>query len=251
VGKDILTTHSVYWPTLLMGVGLPVPRQILAHGWWVVGDTKMSKSLGNFFTIREILAQDAQPERMGEIIRFMMLGSHYRSPLNYSGEALENAHAALSRVYKVAARIERLDIEPLEPLNDNPWIERFTLAMSDDFNTPEALAVVFDLVRKINKKLDAEQGCASEIAAFNTMRVTLGIAYQAPDEFLGTSMGDAGAIIAGGLTAEEIQALLQQRSQAKTEKNWGRADEIRDQLLAIGISIEDKPGGEFSWSLKR
>jgi cysteinyl-tRNA synthetase len=221
------------------------------NGYVQIDKEKMSKSLGNFFTIREILAQDSQPARMGEIIRFMMLGSHYRSPLNYSGEALENAHAALERIYKVADRVAKADIGSMDPAKTNAWMERFERAMSDDFNTPEALAVLFDLARVINKQLDGDKDCVQEVAAFTAICATLGVAYQDPEAFLGTSIGDVDAIVAGELTAGKIQSLLEERNTAKAEKNWGRADEIRDQLVAVGVSIEDKSGGEFSWSVKR
>ena len=221
------------------------------NGYVQIDKEKMSKSLGNFFTIREILAQDARAERMGEVIRFMMLSSHYRSPLNYSGEALENAHAALDRIYKLADRLIQENIDATMPAGDNPWMERFKHAMSDDFNTPEALAVLFDVVRAINKQLDSELEGEQEVAAFDQICSVLGIAYQGPAKFLGTSIDDQQAIIAGELSAAEVHALLEERSAAKIDKNWARADEIRDHLVAIGISIEDKPGGAFSWSLKR
>jgi cysteinyl-tRNA synthetase len=220
------------------------------NGYVQIDKEKMSKSLGNYFTIREILAQDSQPARMGEVIRFMALASHYRSPLNYSGEALENARLALIRIYKVANRLDTADLGVTAPEEHNSWIKRFKQAMSDDFNTPEALAVLFDVARSINKQLDSGTECAPEIAAFSSMCNTLGIAYQDPATFLGISIADQGKIVAGELTAAEVQALLEERNVAKNDKNWARADEIRDQLVALGVSIEDKPGGEFSWSVK-
>ena len=220
------------------------------NGYVQIDKEKMSKSLGNYFTVREILAQDSQPARMGEVIRFMALASHYRSPLNYSGEALENARLALIRIYKVANRLDTADLGVTAPEEHNSWIKRFKQAMSDDFNTPEALAVLFDVARAINKKLDCATECVPEISAFSLMCNTLGIAYQDPATFLGISIVDQGKIVAGELTATDVQALLEERSVAKNDKNWARADEIRDQLVALGVSIEDKPGGEFSWSLK-
>lgn len=221
------------------------------NGYVQIDKEKMSKSLGNYFTIREILAQDSQPARMGEVIRFMVLASHYRSPLNYSDETLENAHSALDRLYKVAERIKDINVDLTGNLDNSHWIERFNLAMSDDFNTPEALAVLFDLARTINKQLDSGGDCGHEIAAFNKMCSTLGIAYQDSAEFLGSLLGDQDIIVAGDLTAGDVQSLLEERSVAKTDKNWARADEIRGQLVAIGVSIEDKSGGEFSWTVKR
>jgi len=220
------------------------------NGYVQIDKEKMSKSLGNFFTIREILAQDSLPERMGEIIRFMVLGSHYRSPLNYSDDALHNAHAALARIYKLAERIEDSPAEE-QPDAGNSWMQRFGQAMSDDFNTPEALAVLFDLIRSMNKQLDEAQGVAQEIAAFRGICEVLGIAYQDPAIFLGSVIADQQAIVTGDLSAADINALLEERSAAKAEKNWARADEIRAQLTDLNIVIEDKPGGAFSWTLKR
>lgn len=221
------------------------------NGYVQIDKEKMSKSLGNFFTIREILAQDTLPGRMGEIIRFMVLGSHYRSPLNYSDVALENAHAALARVYKLAERIQSADAAVVTVSNDSEWLQRFNQAMSDDFNTPEALAVLFELIRSLNKQLDANIDCAQGVSAFRRICEILGIAYQNPSIFLGSVIEDQQAIVAGDLSAGDINCLLQERSAAKADKNWGRADEIRDQLSELNISIEDKPGGAFSWSIKR
>ncbi len=220
------------------------------NGYVQIDDEKMSKSLGNFFTIREILAQDRQPKRMGEIIRFMMLGSHYRSPLNYSGQALENARTALERIYKVAQRIEDsgIVVDKVEPAA--PWLDKFQAAMRDDFNTPEALAALFELVREINRQLDTNEYHLPSVAAFNAICKTLGIAYQSPAQFLGASFADQEAIVVGELTGANIQKLLDQRAGAKQQKDWDRADQIRDQLNALGIRIEDKPDGTSSWSCK-
>jgi len=219
------------------------------NGYVQIDKEKMSKSLGNFFTIREILAQDSLPERMGEIIRFMVLGSHYRSPLNYSDDALHNARAALIRVYKLAERIESLAGDEALAA-DNAWMQRFDQAMSDDFNTPEALAVLFDLIRNLNKQLDTGSADTQSIGAFRRICTVLGIAYQTPAVFLGLEIKDRQATVAGDLSAADIDALLEERSVAKADKNWARADEIRDQMSALNIVVEDKPCGAFSWTLK-
>ena len=221
------------------------------NGYVQIDKEKMSKSLGNFFTIREILAQDAQPERMGEVIRFMLLGSHYRSPLNYSGAALENACAGLERIYKVLERVEQLGDNRPDSNDDSKWKIRFDAAMDDDFNTPEALAVLFDLCREINKQLDSGETPEHEIGALKQLCETLGIAYQSPSLFLGTAVHDKNSIVAGDLSAADMDKLLAERNAAKQQKNWARADEIRDQLTALNIAIEDKPDGTSIWSVKR
>ena len=150
------------------------------NGYVQIDKEKMSKSLDNFFTIREILAQDSQPARMGEVIRFMVLSSHYRSPLNYSGEALENARAGLARIYKVVQRVDEHARSNASLNADNAWMQDFNQAMSDDFNTPEALAVLFDICRVLNKQFDvsSDNVDAQAISAFKQICVVLGIGYQ-------------------------------------------------------------------------
>ncbi len=220
------------------------------NGYVQIDREKMSKSLGNFFTIREILAQDTQPERMGEVIRFMILASHYRSPLNYSGVALDNAQAGLARLYKVADRLQTLSSSGSPIQEGNSWKRRFDAAMCDDFNTPEALAVLFDLGRALNKQLDSNEVSQADAASFSSLSKVLGILYQDPARFLGTAIEDNKAIITGGLSAVDIEALIAERSQAKESKNWSRADEIRKQLTALNIELEDKPGGHTIWAHK-
>lgn len=221
------------------------------NGFVNIDQEKMSKSLGNFFTVREILAQDQLQERMGEVVRYLMLASHYRSELNYSDQALQNARAALTRLYKVAQRIELITIKSLENKgnnrSENAWLDKFMLAMEDDFNTPEALAVLFDTVRYINKCLDQAQSCQLAIVAFRKISKILGIVYQSPSTFLGQIDIDHGAIIVGDLTASDIQVLLDERTIEKNLKNWSRADEIRDQLSALGIQITDTPDEPTTW----
>ena len=220
------------------------------NGFVQLDKEKMSKSLGNFFTISEILAQDTHPQRMGEVIRFMMLASHYRSPLNYSGQALENARSALERLYKVAERIQSLGVKVSKSIDAEKWVQPFQAAMCDDFNTPEALAVLFEVARVINRQLDAGETPKGEIAAFKVICEALGIAYQLPEYFLGTAKEDQQAIIVEGLTGADIDELLAQRAEAKAKKDWSRADEIRDQLTGLGISIEDKAGNLSNWTYK-
>jgi len=200
------------------------------NGFVRVDEEKMSKSLGNFFTVREVLKK-YRPE----IIRFFVLSSQYRSPLNYSDEQLDDAGAALTRLY-TALRGVGINDDACDP----EYKARFDEAMDDDFNTAVALAVLFDLARELNKgKSDIAR--ASVLAGtLKTLAAVLGLLQDEPDNFL--KGGDA----EDGLSEEEINKQIQARIDAKTNKDWAKADEIRDQLKAQGIIVEDIAGGS-SW----
>jgi cysteinyl-tRNA synthetase len=204
------------------------------NGFVRINDEKMSKSLGNFFTVREILKH-----YQGEEIRYFVLASHYRSPLNFSDQLLDSARAALTRLYNSLRGISPAP----ERMGDNEYTARFEQAMNDDFNTPVAIAVLFDLASHINRARDqgdAEQ--ASRLAAaLKKLANVLGLLEADPDGYLqgGTTAADT----------EQIEALVQRRLQARADKNWGEADRIRDELHAMGIELEDK-GGETIWRRK-
>ncbi len=200
-------------------------RYWLHNGFIRVDNEKMSKSLGNFFTIREVLEQfDA------EVVRFFILRAHYRSPLNYSNVHLEDAKSSLTRLYTALSNVEIADFD-LEK-DSNSYVERFTVAMNDDFNTVEAVAVLFELANEVNKQHDAKlAGCLKALAS------TLGLLQRNPAEFLqGGSHSDA----------DKIEALIAERQQARVDKNWAESDRIRDVLKDMGIVVEDK-GGISTW----
>ncbi len=197
------------------------------NGFVRVNDEKMSKSLGNFFTIREIM-QHYRPEE----IRYFILTSHYRSPLNYDEEHLINARQALNRFYTALRGLPEA-----EPGDAGQWLDAFNEAMDDDFNTPEALAAMFELVREINKAREQDQQKAARMAAtLKQMGAVLGILQDDPEQWL---RGGA----EGGLSDEEIETLIQQRLDARQEKNWAEADRIRDELKEKGVILEDGAGG--------
>ncbi len=201
------------------------------NGFVRVNEEKMSKSLGNFFTVREVLKQ-YRPE----VIRFFILTSHYRSPLNYSDEQLDEAQAALTRLYTALRNIDSNNAQI-----EQSYVERFKEAMDDDFNTPIAVSVLFDLAREINKSkdsLDKQQQLASTLKHLASV---LGILQDDPESFL---QGDADT---SGLSEAEIEQIIQQRLEAKQNKNWAQADQIRDQLKEQGIILEDAPGGKTTW----
>ncbi len=191
-----------------------------------VDDEKMSKSLGNFFTIREVLkAYDA------ETVRYFLLSSHYRSQLNYTEENLNQAHSALERLY-TALR----DIEPKtasEELRNAYW-EQFQNAMDDDFNAPEAMSVLFDIARDINRHRDSDSEKTTQLAyILKEFAEVMGLLQRDPNQFL---QGDDDDVA-------KIEALIAKRNNARAEKNWAVADEARDELTAMGIELEDGPEG--------
>lgn len=203
------------------------------NGFIRVNEEKMSKSLGNFFTIREVLKT-----HKAETIRYFMLTSHYRSPLNYTTEQLDNANAALDRLY-TALR----DIPIAEPLKNSDYETRFHRAMEDDFNTPEALAILFELVRESNRlqQHKSKSAAAPTAALLKKLAQFLGLLGRNPEGWFKAS-GQANNN-KQTLNDEFIEAQLEKRAIAKRNKQWQQADEIREQLQKNGIIIEDTATG--------
>jgi len=195
------------------------------NGFVRINDEKMSKSLGNFFTVREILTL-----YKGEEIRYFVLASHYRSPLNYSDQLLDSARSALTRLYNCLRGLNISDITA-----DDVAIEKFEQAMDDDFNTPEALAVLFDLAGQINRLRETEPETALQKASvLKRLANILGLLETDPEAYLHSG-------IAGG-DETGIEDLINARLQARTDKNWVEADRIRDQLAQMGVVLEDRDG---------
>ncbi len=211
-----------------------------ANNWLHVGfvnvdGEKMSKSLNNFFTIRDVLK-----DFHAETIRFFILSSHYRSPINFSDTALKEAHTALSRLYHALKPFDFNEIDIDKNLWQSDFGQEFMLAMNDDFNTAKATSVLFSVASEINKALkngDDEQ--AKHFAKLlKTLAEPLNIAQSSPTEFLQAVIGDD-----NGLSEDEILAKIDERKQAKTNKDFAKADQIREELKAKGVELEDTRAG--------
>jgi len=210
----------------------------LHNGFISVDNRKMSKSLGNFFTVREAAAVYGYPT-----IRMFMLMSHYRSPLNYSGEALMHAKSALERLKTAVDNLRFLSKNAKETaLKDSEreiigkfplYRERFVEAMDDDFNTADAISVIFELVRELNSATSADMNPSREFAEAGLKMLmelvdVLGLIYGEEEE---------------GKLDSEIEALIEERQKARKAKNYAEADRIRDKLKSMGIILEDTPQG--------
>jgi cysteinyl-tRNA synthetase len=222
------------------------------NGFVRVNEEKMSKSLGNFFTVRTVLEQYSRPDT----IRFFILSSHYRSPLNYSDQQLDEAVSALTRLYTALNGVEIAD-----QVFETEYLRRFEDAMDDDFNTPVAVSILFELANELNKaKKRNDVIKAAELAgSLKHLGGLLGILQADPGSWL--KMGNVTRPLTGqpipvkpgklnpdiSYTDQQIDENIHLRLEAKKNKNWARADQIRDELKSAGIILEDAPDGTTSW----
>ena len=211
----------------------PFVHTWMHNGFVRVNEEKMSKSLGNFFTVREVLKTLRDPE----VLRFFLLSSHYRGPINYSAAQLAQADETLLGLYRALK-----DAAPQGGV-DAGEVERFRAAMDDDFNTPDAFAVMQGVARNLNlAKASGNATDASNAAAtLRALGAILGVLQQDPDTYLKRSAGSK------SLSDAEVEALLASRREARAAKNFAESDRIREVLSAAGILLEDKPGGRTEW----
>jgi cysteinyl-tRNA synthetase len=207
----------------------PFVNYWMHNGHIRVNQEKMSKSLGNFFLIRDVL-QQFDPE----VVRFFMLRAHYRSPINYSDSQLEEARTGLVRLYTAINTNEQHASKNLEPVTQ--WVKRFGDAMNDDFNTPEAIASLFDLASEINRASNAntKQELSQTLKHLAGM---IGLLQRSPNEFLQSGTPHS------GMSPAQIEERIAARHAAKLNKNFKEADAIRERLLNDGVVLEDKPSG--------
>ncbi|TQV65099.1 MAG: cysteine--tRNA ligase [Halothiobacillaceae bacterium] len=196
------------------------------NGFVRINEEKMSKSLNNFFTVREVM-KDFRPEE----IRFFILNSHYRSPLNYGDVQLQSARAALMRLYTALRDAGEVDAGDVMP----DYVARFDAAMNDDFNTPEAMAVLFDLAGEVHKR--SGEGRALAARTLKSLGGIIGLLQAAPEAWL------RGEESEGGLSDGEIEAKIRLRLEARSARDFSLSDAIRDELAGQGIVLEDGPGG--------
>lgn len=195
-------------------------------GYLQIEKEKMSKSLGNFSTIRDLLKNNKP-----EVLRYFMITSHYRSPVHYSEHALVQAHNALERFYNTLRGLPKA-----LPLPESEFEKKFIAAMDDDFNTPVAFATLFELAHEIQRLRDKDVSLAAQYGALlQLLGGVFGILQDNPESFL---QGDNDT-----LPVEKIEALIAARNQARADKKWAEADRIRDELLAISIALEDAVSG--------
>jgi cysteinyl-tRNA synthetase len=206
--------------------GKPYAKAWLHCGMITINGEKMSKSLGNFFTIREVL-EKYHPE----VVRYLLIASHYRSPINYSEDNLREAKSALERFYNALKGLPEA-----APAAAEEFVARFNVAMDDDFNTAGACSVLFEVTREVNRLRESDLAGAAALAArLKMLAALLGILQLEPDEFL---RGDAG----GRVDVQAVEALIEARLQARSNKDWAASDQIRDQLAALGVVLEDSKG---------
>ena len=202
-----------------------------------VDGEKMSKSLGNFFTVREVLK-----EHDAETVRYLLIASHYRSPISYSPDSLAQAQKSLERFYHC---LKDLDVANAKTLTNSRFEKAFRAAMDDDFNTAGAVSVLFEMVSEINRQKKEDPDCANQLGGLLVrLGGVLGILQSDPAAFLQRSAGG------DAVDHEEIDRLVAARDQARADRDWQKADEIRDRLSAMNVVVEDGAQGS-TWRIER
>jgi cysteinyl-tRNA synthetase len=238
-GQDLIFPHHENELAQSGALDRPMARFWTHNGFVRLNNEKMSKSLGNFFTVKDVLKKFD-----GEVLRYLLVSKHYRGPLDFSDEALREAEKALERIYRALEGAEELmgDHEVLAFKMDavQEYRDRFKEAMDDDLNTAKALGVVFDLVRALNKAVTASnlEETAAAYAALKLLGDELGLWQREPKEFF----AGLGAVRQVALSAEDIEKMIVARAEARAAKNWAEADRLRNELLDKGVILEDKAG---------
>ncbi len=260
-GKDLIFPHHENEIAQSEAAfGKTFVRYWVHNGFINIDQEKMSKSLGNFLTIRDIVkAWDP------EALRLFLLSSHYRSPLDYTEQAMLEATAGIDRIYSLLARVEQFTGQPLEvPKPDSAVFSfesetgsQFLEAMDDDFNTARAIGILFETVRKINRLIDAgengknavgKEGILQDTADILGIGSVLGIARRTPDAYFTEKQNQAAD--RRQIDPAWVEERIARRRQARKDKDFQTADRIRDELLDTGVILEDRPDGTF-WKMKQ
>ncbi len=244
-GQDLIFPHHENELAQSGALDRPMARFWVHNGFVRLNNEKMSKSIGNFFTVKEVLKKFDS-----EVLRYVLVSKHYRGPLDFSDDAMREAEKALERLYRALEAAEELmgDCETLafkmSLIED--YRANFTAAMDDDLNTAKALGIVFDLVRLLNKAAAAQnlEETTAYYAAIKMMGETLGLWQRTPTEFFEA----LAALKQTALTPEEIEKMIADRLEARAAKNWAEADRIRTELATQGVVLEDK-AGVTTWKL--
>jgi len=238
-GQDLIFPHHENELAQSGALDRPMARVWTHNGFVRLNNEKMSKSLGNFFTVKDVLKKFD-----GEVLRFLLVTKHYRGPLDFSDEALREAEKALERIYRALEAAEELmgdrDCLAFKMSLVQDYRDKFNEAMDDDLNTAKALGVVFDLVRALNKAVVAGnlEETAAAYAGLKIMGEELGLWQREPKDFFAA----LGAHREVALSPEEIEKMIVARAEARASKNWAEADRIRNELLEKGVILEDKAG---------
>ncbi len=224
---------------------LPLARYWIHHELLQIQQRKMSKSLGNFYTVQEILARHE-----AAALRHYFLGSHYRSPMDFSEQGLEEAEKGIERIYETIDRFRHSSPATNgAPQPDAALLEDFRREMDDDFNTPKAMALIFDEVRSLNRLIDEGEvsGLASRVSALKRAGEVLGLLQEQPESFLARKKERW--MHQRGISPETIEELIRRRDRARKQQQWNEADRIRAELQEQGIMLEDTSGGTI-WKVR-
>lgn len=224
---------------------IPLARYWVHNGFVKINQEKMSKSLGNTFTVQQVVGRyDAQ------VLRHYLLGSHYRSPVDFSHQGLEEAEKGVERIYETLDRLDRVVPSDGVMQPDPALLDEFRKEMDDDFNTPKALGLIFEEIRLLNRRLDEGKTGAlgRRVAALKSMGRVLGLLQDEPAAFL--KRKKERWIERQGLSPEVIEEFIQRRDRARIEKRWQEADRIRSELGGKGITLEDTPEGTI-WKIRQ
>ncbi len=244
-GRDLVFPHHENEIAQSEGAfDCPFARYWIHNGFLNINQEKMSKSLGNIYTIREILERYE-----AATLRYYFLGSHYRSPIDFFDQGLEDAEKSMERIYETMDRLDRLVPSNGGTIPDEAVLDEFRREMDEDFNTPRALAFIFDEIHALNRRLDEGKtvGLSARVLAMKSAGEVLGLFQEKAELFL--SKKRERWMRNHGLSAQAIEELIQRRDRARSAKQWQEADRIRAELQERGIILEDTPGGTI-WKVR-